>query len=251
LLLGSFNNQAFSNPAQYFSGMSSSATKRFSREGFHQLQNTRSNTTMGNPNDATIDIPLTTVNSRGQTGARKADTSLSPVGYVPPTELQDGSNNEKSGLFHHKHAGRRKRRGTESGRPQEEEEGTLTQMGKIYNAILNFSVITRYFVYVLPLAILIAVPIIIGATAAPKAKLGGVRIVWVFTWVEVVWLSLWVAKLVAQFLPGIFQFLCGIVSSGTRKYALVLKALEIPLSLVGWTLTSLSTFIPVSKNLFF
>jgi hypothetical protein len=200
---------------------------------------------MRNPNDATIDIPLTTVNNHGQTGARKADATLSPSGYFPPTDV----NNEKSGLFHHKHgvAGRRKRRDTNGdGRRKEEEEGTITQMGKIYSAILNFSVITRYFLYVLPVGILIAVPIVIGATAAPKARLGGVRIVWVFTWVEVVWLSLWVAKLVAQLLPSVFQFLCGIVSSGTRKYALVLKALEIPLSLVGWTLASLCTFIPVS-----
>src|SRR5450755_512584 len=102
--------------------MSLSASKRFSREGFHQLQNTTSNTTMRNPNDATIDIPLTTVNSRGQTGARKADATLSPTGHFPPTDV----NNEKSGFFHHKHgvAGRRKRRDTNGdGRRKEEEEG--------------------------------------------------------------------------------------------------------------------------------
>jgi hypothetical protein len=63
-----------------------------------------------------------------------------------------------------------------------------------------------------------------------------------------VWLSLWVSKLAAKTLPFIFQFLCGIVSSGTRKYALVLKALEIPLSLAGWALASLATFIPVSTE---
>jgi hypothetical protein len=119
-------------------------------------------------------------------------------------------------------------------------------MGEIYTAILNFSVVTRYFLYVLPLAAIIAVPIVVGATAAKGAKIGGVRIVWFFTWLEVVWLSLWVSKTVAHFLPIIFQFLCGIVSSGTRKYALILKALEIPISLVGWSVASLATFIPVS-----
>lgn len=123
----------------------------------------------------------------------------------------------------------------------------MTQMGKIYNKILNFSIITRYFVYVLPLALLIAVPIVVGATAAEKSKLGGVRVVWIFTWVEIVWLSLWVSKVFAQFLPSVFQFLCGIVSSGTRKYALVLTSLEIPLSLAGWALASLATFIPVGS----
>ena len=60
------------------------------------------------------------------------------------------------------------------------------------------SIVTRYFVYVLPLALIIAVPVIVGATVAKDAELGGVRIVWFFTWVEILWLSLWVSKIVAH-----------------------------------------------------
>src|SRR5437763_4343889 len=118
-------------------------------------------------------------------------------------------------------------------------------MGRLYKAVLNFSVITRYFLYVLPLALVIAAPIVIGATFAKRATIGGVRIVWFFTWVEILWLSLWVSKLFAQLLPPIFQFLCGIVSAGTRKYSLILTALETPLSLAGWALTALTTFVPL------
>src|SRR5712672_826695 len=65
---------------------------------------------------------------------------------------------------------------------------------------------------------------------------------------HVVWLGLWVSKIVAHFLPAIFEFLMGVVSAGVRKYALVLKALEIPLSLVGWAIVSLATFIPVCTS---
>ncbi len=57
--------------------------------------------------------------------------------------------------------------------------------------------------------------------------------------------GLWVSKICARSLPAIFQFLCGIVSSGTRKYALVLQALEIQLSLAGWALVGLATFMPI------
>ena len=60
-----------------------------------------------------------------------------------------------------------------------------------------------------------------------------------------VWLSLWTSKVVVHYFPYVFQFLAGVVSSGTRKYALILKALEIPLSLVGWAVTSLATFAPI------
>ncbi|KAF2425283.1 hypothetical protein EJ08DRAFT_672152 [Tothia fuscella] len=124
-------------------------------------------------------------------------------------------------------------------------DGTLTRMGRIYAKIVNFSVVTRYFLYVLPLALVLAVPIIVGATAARKAQIGGIRIVWLFTWIEIVWLSLWVSKLFARSLPRVFKFVVGVVSSGVRKYALVIRALEIPLSLVGWALVSLLTFTPL------
>ena len=191
---------------------------------------------MGNPNDATINIPLDDVSANST--IRAPDPIKSPM-----------DSNEKTTLFKRpagfRHRGPKSKdlRGTNN-----EEEDTLTQMGKIYSKILDFSIVTRYFLYVAPLAILIAVPIVIGATAAKNAKIGpegGVRIVWIFTWVEIVWLSLWVSKLFAKSLPWLFQFLCGIVSSGTRKYALVLRSLEIPISLAGWALASLATFLPV------
>ena len=214
--------------------------KRFSKEGFQQLPNT-STQNMVNPNDATIDIPLTQVTTK--TGVRKMETS--PTGYgSQSTQQQD----EKAGYFPQHVAGRRKAATDESNtrRGADGEEEVLTRMGKIYNKILNFSVITRYLVYVLPVALIFAIPIIIGATVAPKAEAGGVRIIWIFSWVEIVWFSLWGSKLFAKFLPHLFQFLCGIVSSGTRKYALVIQSLEIPISLSGWALTSLATFMPVS-----
>lgn len=209
---------------------------------------------MANPNDATIDIPLTTVTSRGQTGVRKADDTLSSSGYTSQPTSSNQHLDEKAGLFHGHVAGRRRIKGKDSeggtgSAAYGEEEDTLTRMGKIYNKVMNFSIIARYFVYVLPLAAVIAVPIVIGATVAHNARLGGVRIVWLFTWIEVVWMSLWISKVFARSLPSVFQFLCGIVSSGTRKYALVLKSLEIPLSLAGWALASLATFIPVGLTL--
>ncbi|KAL8697178.1 MAG: hypothetical protein Q9201_007265 [Fulgogasparrea decipioides] len=199
---------------------------------------------MANPNDTTIEIPLTTVTSRA--GARKLNSN-SPNGYGRQQSFPDFQSNEKDHLRKRYPAGRRRKvkHNGRSNRGEDGEEDTLTQMGKIYDKILNFSLVTRYFLYVLPLALIVAIPIIIDATAKHNASLGGVRIVWFFSWVEIVWLSLWVSKLVAKALPYVFRFLCGIVSSGTRKYMLVLKALEIPLSLVGWALTSLATFIPI------
>ncbi|KAI1909434.1 hypothetical protein LOZ53_003811 [Ophidiomyces ophidiicola] len=204
--------------------------KRFSHDRFQQLQDSA----MANPHDATIDIPLTSVTSN--TGARNDASGK----YIPSSESTP-EHHEKKHLFH----GRRVVNAQSGEKNQAPEDGTITRMGRIYSKILNFSVVTRYFIYVLPLALLIAIPIIIGATVATETRIGGVAIVWFFTWIEVVWLSLWVSKIVAHYIPFLFQFLCGIVSSGTRKYALILRNLEIPLSLVGWAVTSLATFIPL------
>lgn len=230
-----------------------------SSKGFQQLpdENTRK---MANPNDATIDIPLNHVQTK--TGIRRSDTFNRHDTY-PQQQMT-----EKAGSNKRPVAGRRHTKDGKLGKKRKDgEEKEVTSMGLIYNRILNFSIVTRYFLYVLPLALLIAIPIVIGATvthaatpkqletATPEEKklkrmhltLGGVRIVWIFAWLECVWLSLWVSKLTAKALPWVFQFLCGIVSSGTRKYALVLKALEIYLSLCGWALASLATFIPVGS----
>ncbi|KAK2877795.1 hypothetical protein FQN49_001193 [Arthroderma sp. PD_2] len=209
--------------------------KRFSHDRFTILQDSDPRKTgNGMTNDATIDIPLTAVPSVPQTGARNPD--LDAEHYFEKDH--DGGDGGIGGR-------RQAHRGHGEKSARSEEDGTVTRMGRFYNKILNFSVVTRYFIYVLPLALLFAVPIIVGAVAVPTASIGGVRIVWFFAWVEIVWLSLWVSKAVAHYVPFLFQFLCGIVSSGTRKYALILRALEIPLSLVGWAITSLATFIPV------
>lgn len=60
--------------------------------------------------------------------------------------------------------------------------------------------------------------------------------------VHLVWLSFWACKVVAHFLPNIFEFLVGVVSPGVRKYALLLRAIEKPLSFVFWMIVNQVTF---------
>lgn len=155
--------------------------KRFSRDRFYPLQanGSEEQVAMSNPNDATINIPLAQVTSRSTTGARRADASLSPSGYTPAADFPPSmTNDEKTGLFQ----GYRRKHGISDGNVQtsgvDDEADYITRAGRIYSAILNFSVVTRYFIYVSPFALLIAIPIIIGATAAKDAKIGGVPIVW-------------------------------------------------------------------------
>jgi hypothetical protein len=121
------------------------------------------------------------------------------------------------------------------------EQDSVNHLGRIYAKVLNFNVVTRNFIYILPLSIILAIPLIIFATIAKGTRAGGVRLLGLFVWLQVMWWCLWATKLIAQLLPYLFQFLCGFVSSGTRKYRLVIRALEIPISLLLWTITCWAT----------
>ncbi|KAI9158397.1 Mechanosensitive ion channel protein Msy1 [Paramyrothecium foliicola] len=200
-------------------------------------------------------IPLSTVKSNASTGARKA-------GMPGASSSSDSTNNEKSGL-HFRHAGRRRKAaGDDIGREDDQsinsgDEASLNFMGKLYARVIGFSVVTRYLVYIVPVAILLAVPVVVlaltghGFNQPPFVGRGkledgtevhGPTLFRLFLWIEVAWLTCWAAKLVAWLLPHFFMFFCGIVSVGTRKYATVLSNLTLTISLFLWALASWLTF---------
>ncbi|CUS07799.1 unnamed protein product [Tuber aestivum] len=198
--------------------------------------------------DHIVNIPLTPVTTNMSTGARKEGQSMTR----PDLNRNATDATEDAGIFH-RHIGRRRARKMETGGDATlvEDEGALTVMGRLYEKILNFSVLTRYLLYIIPLSLCFIMVILIGMYVAKDAAIGasertkGVRIVWLFVWLEIVWCSLWVSKLFAKVLPIVFQTLVGVVSSGVKKYALVIKALEVPISLVGWAIASLCSFLPL------
>lgn len=223
--------------------------------GFMSLNNGRSDQSDRSDNMNEGDIPLAQVRTSNSTGARRQNQTL--TGDMTPEQSME----EKSGLFHRKSkssvaappGGRRKmvKALAETGRKSTfGDEVGLNAMGRLYNKIIGFSVITRYFVYIAPVAIVLAIPLIVipctghyrdirvGGTKAEGAP----RLFNLFLWIEISWLCLWAGKIVSHFLPHVFMFLCGVVSVGTRKYATVLKSLEIPFSLFFWALASWLVF---------
>lgn len=169
-----------------------------------------------------------------------------------------------------------------------EEEG-LTQLGIRWQR-LRKNVLLRYIIYIVPVAILLAIPIILCATVYKDKKIiskiknssqtpiyssnitsiepasgegattynitastvytqtsttddkDGIHLLGLFVWIEVVWVLLWVAKLLAQAVPIVFQTVGGAIHTGIRKYWLVLKAVEIPLSLFFWAILSIASW---------
>ncbi|WYZ36597.1 hypothetical protein EsH8_II_000103 [Colletotrichum jinshuiense] len=188
--------------------------------------------------DMPDEIPLTQVKSAASTGARKPTMNTSNY------EDSGSGQNEKHGLFHRK-GGRRKKH-AELGRHGTggSDEVKVNAMGRLYNKITSASVVTRYLVYIIPIGILLAVPLIVLPITGNKniGKTDGKPLFDIFLWIELAWLTLWAGKCVAWVLPHAFMFFCGVVSSGTRKYATVLSNLQIALSLFFWALASWQSF---------
>ncbi|KAK5724398.1 hypothetical protein LTR15_004443 [Elasticomyces elasticus] len=123
----------------------------------------------------------------------------------------------------------------------EGEEDALTKVGNFLWKIHGASIITRYALYVIPVAALLAVPLVLTATVYADSRAGDIRLLGLFVWIEVLWVGLWVCKLVATALPIVFQAACGVISTGIRKYSLVLMALEIPVSFFLWSIMAWAT----------
>ncbi|PNY25697.1 Mechanosensitive ion channel family protein [Tolypocladium capitatum] len=204
----------------------------------------------GGRNDMDSGIPLTAVRSNSSTtGARKPIPGNS-------TSFESSQSVNEKGELHNRHAGRRRRVGSLGRRGTgDTDEVKVNAMGRLYARVVGFSVVTRYMVYVVPIGLLLAVPLLVlpltghqndipvgSNNQDPKAPKMGPALFELFLWIEITWLTLWAAKTVAWFLPRVFMFFCGIVSVGVRKYATILSNLTITLSLFFWALASWLTF---------
>ncbi|KAG7054020.1 mechanosensitive ion channel [Colletotrichum scovillei] len=212
--------------------------------GFLPINNTQSNDMPDG------DIPLTQVRSAASTGARK------PTMNASNEDSGSSGTNEKHGLFHRPNAkgGRRKKK-AELGRhgTAGSDEVKMNAMGRFYTKITSASVVTRYLVYIIPIGLLLAIPLIVLPITGHKddVMIGNNKeksLFNLFVWIEIAWLTLWAGKVVAWLMPHAFMFFCGVVSSGTRKYATVLQNLQIALSLFFWALASWQSFQALFKS---
>ena len=126
--------------------------KRFSRDRYQTIPG--ADTMAHHPNDATINIPLEQVPSNGfPPGARNDNPAFAPL---------KEDNDQSQYLFRGRRRGSAALQKPGGAVGYDGEEDTITTMGKIYKKILNFSIVTRYLLYVAPLALCLAVPIVVG-----------------------------------------------------------------------------------------
>ena len=225
-------------------------------------------------------IPLSQIRTNASFGARKANQGgvgpeierMRSSGADMPGTSGGSTTDEKHGLFKRGSARKIGRRRAKSDDPDLlkrqnslDSENALNFMGRLYTRLVSASVITRYIVYVVPVAFLLAIPLVLlpvtgntnkiplgsvttDATTNPPTKAYGPPLFHLFIWFEASWAGLWAGKIVAQLIPLAFMFFCGVISSGTRKYATVLRGLEVPLSLLFWALVTWLVFRFLFQN---
>ncbi len=124
------------------------------------------------------------------------DIPLQTVVSHTPSPTTDEKQSEKTGIFNGMSTrGRRQRQlakvDSRTGAPLPpreaagQEKTALNKMGRLYTKILHYSIVTRYMIYVAPVALILAIPIILSQTKVITGSIGNTdqRRFWI--WIEI------------------------------------------------------------------
>jgi len=126
-------------------------------------------------------------------------------------------------------------------KPPEHPQG---KFGRAFKRIHDSNFLVRYFMYIVPLFIIILIPLLIGGFLFDRATVGGVRLLWFCVWLEIDWLTLWGGRVVAKALPWPVGLVSSIFTNNSKKWRDMCKQLEIPATLFFWLLAVLVSFLP-------
>ncbi|KAI5796551.1 Mechanosensitive ion channel-domain-containing protein [Geopyxis carbonaria] len=123
-----------------------------------------------------------------------------------------------------------------------------TKIAKFLKKIHESSVFVRYFTYIVPLVLILAIPLLLGALVFKDATVGGVYLMWFSVWLEIVWLCLWAGRILAKIIPYPVGIISSAFTNGSKKWRDMAKMLEVPATLFFWWLGIYVSFLPIMKN---
>jgi small-conductance mechanosensitive channel len=129
-------------------------------------------------------------------------------------------------------------------------EHPTTKVAKFFKYIHNSSWLIRYVTYIAPVTIILLIPLLIGAILplGQHANVGGVRLVWFSIWLEIVWLTLWLGRIIAKSIPYPLGLVSSLFTNNSKKWRDLGKQLEVPATLFFWWLAIEISFLPTMKN---
>nr|VWO97655.1 C6 zinc finger protein [Ganoderma boninense] len=119
------------------------------------------------------------------------------------------------------------------------------KLAKLYNYLLNVSIVTRWILFIIPVLALLWIPGILGLTKFPDARIYGVKLLFWSIWLTVIWAGWWGALATMMILPKFLRNTFGVVIVGTRKYIDWLEVLHRYAAFFGWSLTIWISYNPL------
>ncbi|KAK2748771.1 hypothetical protein FQN57_000352 [Myotisia sp. PD_48] len=122
------------------------------------------------------------------------------------------------------------------------------KLALFFKKVHNSSFLIRYFTYITPIALIILIPLLLGALVYPNAHVGGVQLLWFCVWLEIFWLTLWAGRIVAKLTPAPIGIIASLFTNNEKKWRDLAKQLELPAALFYWWLGVEISFLPTMKN---
>ncbi|KAH8196373.1 hypothetical protein TruAng_009456 [Truncatella angustata] len=129
-----------------------------------------------------------------------------------------------------------------------------SKANKVFVYLKKLPKVARYFLYLIPITLILLIPIFLGIFLDPQHQAaiggtGGTQLLWFGIWLEVVWLSLWAARILTAILPYVARFGAKAVGSGNpKKWKAMGHSLELPSALFLWMLAVLISFLPIVND---
>ncbi|KIY73032.1 hypothetical protein CYLTODRAFT_342952 [Cylindrobasidium torrendii FP15055 ss-10] len=120
------------------------------------------------------------------------------------------------------------------------------KVSKFYSYLLSASIITRWFIFIVPILGIIWIPGILQLTdTTPNGEVWGVKFLWWSIWLSVVWGGWWAALAGSRLLPIIIRSTVGVIAIATRRYIDWASALHRYVAFFAWTLAMWVSFNPL------
>jgi len=129
-----------------------------------------------------------------------------------------------------------------------------TTAHKIVDGVKGLPRFVRYFFYCLPVTGILLIPVFLGYSQDKNHQTiiggpGGVPLMWFGIWLEIVWLSLWAARIFTSILPFVFAgFASAFASSSANQWKGMGRQIELHFALFLWMLAVLISFWPTFNN---
>ncbi|KAK3713463.1 hypothetical protein LTR37_008421 [Vermiconidia calcicola] len=129
-------------------------------------------------------------------------------------------------------------------------EHPTSRFGQLLKRIHSSNWVIRWFTYIMPLALILLIPLLVGALVFRQRDLavGGVYLMWFMIWLEIVWLTLWAGRIIAKCLPWPIGLASSLFTNNGKKWRDMGKQLELPATLFFWWLAIEVSFLPTMTH---